>query len=72
MNIYDVSNNGKIDVYEIGNMIADTYRSINVKYDPSGTDRAAFMRTITRKGLNEKNELKLTKDDIEGAVKKFL
>ena len=40
MNTYENSNTGRIDVYEVGNMIADTYRSINLKYEPTGSDRA--------------------------------
>ena len=52
MDIYDVDNSGNIGIYEIGNMMSDVYRSFNFSFNPSGSDRAAFMRIMTRKALN--------------------
>ena len=72
METYDSNGNGKIDVFEVGNMIADTYRALNLHFEPTGSDRSSYMRTITRKGINKnQDEIKLTKEDIEQTVNKF-
>ena len=64
---YDRDKSGAIESYEIGQMMTDTYKSINKSFVPSQYDIDTYIKV-----LDKDNDGKVTLSDIEGMVMKLM
>ena len=64
---YDKDKSGAIEAYEIGQMMTDTYKSINKMFVPSQYDIETYIKT-----LDKDQDGKVTLRDIEAMVFKLM
>ena len=65
--IYDKDKSGVIESYEIGEMMVDTYKSINKLFNPSQYDIETYMKI-----MDKDQDGRITLRDIEAMVVKMM
>lgn len=65
--IYDKDKSGAIESYEIGDMMVDTYKSINKLFNPSQYDIETYMKI-----MDKDQDGRITLRDVEAMVIKMM
>jgi Ca2+-binding EF-hand superfamily protein len=65
--IYDKDKSGAIESYEIGEMMVDTYKSINKLFNPSQYDIETYMKI-----MDKDQDGRVTLRDVEAMVIKMM